>query len=166
MSARVVIFAGFRIAHIRHYYTSTNPTYDGIPAMIFGLVEIYSSVITTTTPLLKGFIVRFMVVGKNRAKKPVIQKPLDTLAASKNATNMVANRMRNKQKGRAVEGGTFTEYEQWMPNERGKRQDSQYCGDTDVTAKTDDDRSDRTLHRDRERQREIDRDVIGLAEEP
>jgi hypothetical protein len=47
---------------------SPNQTYRGIPATLFGLAEVYASVITATTPLIKSFLVEFKILGQ----KPTI----------------------------------------------------------------------------------------------
>jgi hypothetical protein len=47
---------------------SPNQTYRGVPATLFGLAEVYASVITATTPLIKSFLVEFKILGQ----KPTI----------------------------------------------------------------------------------------------
>jgi hypothetical protein len=167
---RVVIFAAFHIANLQTYYSSDNPTYDGIPASMFGLAELYCSVITTTTPLLKGFILRFKIIGAT-GHPPGVRRttpPIDTPSSrTTRSTPIISMRNKVKTKGKRLVGKrNLADYEQWSPNEKPPKRHDSHCGDTDVTAKTDDDRSDRSLHRDRERQQEMDRDAIGLAEEP
>jgi len=57
--ALVIVFSALRITSLSDYYHSQNPTYAGIPAAIYALAEANSSVITTTTPLLKAFVLQF-----------------------------------------------------------------------------------------------------------
>ena len=49
--------------YLPSYIHSTNPTFTGVRATIFALAEMYSSLFVTTTPLVKGFLVEFKVVG-------------------------------------------------------------------------------------------------------
>jgi hypothetical protein len=55
----VIVFAALRISYLSDYFHSTNPTLSGITTAIYALAEANASVITTTTPLLKSFILRF-----------------------------------------------------------------------------------------------------------
>jgi len=160
----VIIFAGLRLAHLHSWFHSSNPTFTGIAAEIYGVSEVYASLVTATTPLLKSFIFKFRVL----AARPTIvtlDPPYNTGANSEKIPSENGNdSSRNKPKALAngrksgkkkVEINSLIGYEQWMPSASdSKRNGSNNCGDTDVTAKTDDDRSDRTLNRDEERNRE------------
>ena len=64
----VIIFAALRLMSLPFYAHSPNPTFSGISAAAFGLAEVSASLITTTTPLAKSFLVEFRVVGQ----KPTI----------------------------------------------------------------------------------------------
>jgi hypothetical protein len=50
--------------HLAPYTHSPNQTYSGIPAALFGLAEVYASIITATTPLIKSFLVEFKILGQ------------------------------------------------------------------------------------------------------
>jgi hypothetical protein len=63
----VIVFSALRISAIDDYYHSSNATYAGIPATIYALVEANSSVITTTTPLLKAFVLQFTWINTHRS---------------------------------------------------------------------------------------------------
>ena len=72
---RVIVFAALRIAYLPEYFHSTSPTFSGITAAIYALAEANASVITTTTPLLKAFILKFKYHGTTN-------KPLLTFSIS------------------------------------------------------------------------------------
>jgi hypothetical protein len=91
----------------------------------------YVSLITTTTPLLKSFMVKFKVLG---AKPTVVslKPPYNTIAntdgskgpqSEQPATDSKERRTRNRfrpggrkaAKQAQLESGTFSEYSQWMP---------------------------------------------------
>jgi hypothetical protein len=72
----VVVFSALRITTLPAYYHSDNATYAGVPAAIYALCESNASVITTTTPLIKSFVLQFTWMPARPAPPP---KPLVTL---------------------------------------------------------------------------------------
>jgi hypothetical protein len=170
---RVIIFSGLRLTYLPSNYDSPNPGYDGIPAAIYGICEVYASLVTATTPLLKSFMIRFRVLGAKREVIPVSRAPYNGSGRSKQSdlnnpnSKDVEKGSRGKLRGKKqLEQNSLAGYEQWMPTESESKRHDSHCGDTDVTLKTDDEKSERTLHtREKEkREREQDQDTIGLAE--
>src|ERR1043166_1210884 len=72
----VIVFAALRISYLSDYFYSTSATLSGITTAIYALAEANASVITTTTPLLKSFILRF----KYSDIAPIDNKPLLTFS--------------------------------------------------------------------------------------
>jgi hypothetical protein len=72
----IIVFAALRISYLSDYFHSTSPTLSGITTAIYALAEANSSVITTTTPLLKSFILGF----KYSDIAPIDNKPLLTFS--------------------------------------------------------------------------------------
>jgi hypothetical protein len=171
----VVIFSALRIAHLPSYVNSSNPTFTGIPASIYALAALYCSVITTTTPLLKSFIIKFMIVGA----KPtvVITKDMYSIATrtanaeSDGNDNKKTKNFRKKRKSRwrsDPEKGiaqdttqdTFSGYEPWMPAVR----DNSNSGKTKNTSNSDH-ASDRSLPVQVDRTDEIESNNVKSVEE-
>ena len=71
----VIVFAALRISCLSDYFHSTSPTLSGITTAIYALAEANASVITTTTPLLKSFVLRFTYSDI----APIVNKPLLTI---------------------------------------------------------------------------------------
>ncbi|OCK89399.1 uncharacterized protein K441DRAFT_282203 [Cenococcum geophilum 1.58] len=55
----IIAFAVLRILRLPNYLSSTNPTLDGTSAAIWAQIELHYSLITTTTPLIKQFVLQF-----------------------------------------------------------------------------------------------------------
>jgi len=72
----VIVFAALRISSLSDYFHSTNPTLSGITTAIYALAEANASVVTTTTPFLKSFILKF----KYSDIAPIDNKPLVTFS--------------------------------------------------------------------------------------
>jgi hypothetical protein len=72
----VIVFAALRISYLPDYLHSISPTLCGIPTAIYALAEANASVVTSTTPLLRSFILRF----KYSDIAPIANKPLLTFS--------------------------------------------------------------------------------------
>ena len=55
----IIAFAVLRILHLPSYLSSTNPTLHGTGAAIWAQIELHYSLFTTTTPLIKQFVLQF-----------------------------------------------------------------------------------------------------------
>jgi hypothetical protein len=60
----VIVFTALRIAYLSEYFHSTNPTFSGVTTAIYALAVACASTVTTTTPLLKAFILKFKYHGR------------------------------------------------------------------------------------------------------
>ena len=81
----VIVFSAIRITALPAYYHSDNATYAGIPAAIYAVAESNSSLITTTTPLLKTFVLQFTWMNTRPATPP---KPLVILSIAGRQSRM------------------------------------------------------------------------------
>ena len=151
---RVIVFAGLRIAYLPSYIHSSNPTFDGIPTMGFALAETYASVMTATTPLLKSFFIKFLLIGA----KPtvIITKQLYSSAQTGAPDSSSYGTQRKQTKKRRIpasdlergsmpktEEDTFSEFEPWISK---SKYDSQ--GGKAGNTSNSDNGSDSTLHGD------------------
>ena len=59
LCSSIIAFAVLRILHLPSYLSSTNPTLDGTSAAIWAQIELHYSLFTTTTPLIKQFVLQF-----------------------------------------------------------------------------------------------------------
>jgi hypothetical protein len=75
-----VLFAAVNIGLLPSYLHSSDPTFSGIPAAMFSLVESSISVTTATTPLLKSFVLKFKIYS---GTTPSVTKPLFTLTVTR-----------------------------------------------------------------------------------
>jgi len=91
---RVIIFTGLRIAYLPSYFHSQNPTYTGVPAAVYALAVLHSSLITATTPLLKSFMLKFTVT--------VITKPTIIIARKRYGTDTNAKSTKTEVKSKAM----------------------------------------------------------------
>lgn len=55
----IIAFAVLRVLRLLSYLSSTNPTLDGTGAAIQTQIELHYSLLTTTTPLIKQFVLQF-----------------------------------------------------------------------------------------------------------
>lgn len=55
----IMAFAVLRVLRLPSYLSSTNPTLDGTGAAIWAQIELHYSLFTTTTPLIKQFVLQF-----------------------------------------------------------------------------------------------------------
>jgi hypothetical protein len=81
----VIVFSAIRLTTLPAYYHSDNPTYAGIPAAIYALAESNTSLITTTTPLLKAFVLQFTWMNTRPTPPP---KPLVVLSIAGRQSRM------------------------------------------------------------------------------
>jgi len=72
----VVLFSAIRLSVLPSYFHSTDPTFTGVQAAVFAMVETSISVTTATTPLLKSFILKFKIL---HGTTPPPTRPLFTL---------------------------------------------------------------------------------------
>jgi hypothetical protein len=72
----VIAFSAVHISYLPSYLHSSDPTFSGVTAGMFLLVEANAGVVTATTPLLKSFILKFTYL---HGTTPVATKPLFTV---------------------------------------------------------------------------------------
>ena len=58
----IIVFAILRLLHIKDYVYRQNSTFTGVPTAVFGLLAMYASLTTATTPLLKSFLLEFKIM--------------------------------------------------------------------------------------------------------